>query len=62
MRQNGRKNHGLSAEAQKARNAYLREWRHKNPQKVKDAQERYWERIAQRQKEYAQEQAAAERG
>lgn len=62
MRQNGRKNKGISAEAKQARNAYLREWRHKNPEKVKDAQTRYWEKLAQRQKEYAQEQAAAERG
>ena len=30
-----------------ARNAYRREWRKKNPDKVKAAQERYWLKRAQ---------------
>lgn len=30
-----------------ARRAYLREWRRKNPEKVRAAQERYWTKKAQ---------------
>lgn len=30
--------------ARAARNAYAREWRKKNPDKVKDAERRYWEK------------------
>lgn len=33
--------------ARLARNAYLREWRHKNPEKHKAQQERYWARKAE---------------
>ena len=36
----------LSEEARKARNEYYREWRKKNPEKVKQAQERYWKKKA----------------
>lgn len=32
--------------ARQARNAYLRSWRRKNPEKVKAQQERYWSRKA----------------
>ncbi|NLD33159.1 MAG: hypothetical protein GX662_13040 [Trichococcus flocculiformis] len=52
----------LSEEARKARNEYYREWRKKNPEKVKQAQENYWKKKAkemQKQKEM-QEQAEAE--
>ena len=38
-----------SEEAKAARNAYLRQWRAKNKDKVKAAQDRYWERVAARQ-------------
>lgn len=31
-----------SDEAKKAKNEYMREWRKKNKDKVKAAQERYW--------------------
>lgn len=48
----------MTDEARKTRAEYLRSWRKKNPQKVKDAQERYWEKLAQRQAEYAREQGA----
>ena len=34
--------------AKAARNAYARQWRAKNPDKVKAAQARYWDRIAER--------------
>lgn len=33
--------------AKKARNAYLRAWRKKNPQKVREYQERHWARVAE---------------
>ena len=36
----------LSDEAREARNAYLREWRHKNKDKVKAQKDRYWEKKA----------------
>ena len=48
----------MTDEAKKARAAYLRAWRKKNPQKVKDAEQRYWEKIAREQKEYAKQQGA----
>lgn len=48
----------MTDEAKKAQAAYMRAWRKKNPQKVKDAQARYWEKLAQRQAEYAREQGA----
>lgn len=37
-----------SSPAKEARNAYARKWRAKNPDKVKAAQERYWDRVAER--------------
>lgn len=36
----------LSKEANDARNAYAREWRKKNPEKVRQAQEKYWRKKA----------------
>ena len=36
----------MSTAALEARRAYQREWNHKNPDKVKAAQARYWERKA----------------
>lgn len=38
----------LSPEAREARNRYLREWRKKNPNKVKEHQANYWERQAEK--------------
>ena len=38
-------------EARAARNAYAREWRKKNPDKVKAAASRYWAKRAAEQKE-----------
>lgn len=46
----------MTNEAKKARAAYLRQWRKKNPQKVKDAQERYWDKVARQQHEFAKQQ------
>ncbi|WP_278320091.1 hypothetical protein [Haloimpatiens massiliensis] len=34
----------MNAKAKEQRNAYMREWRAKNKDKVKAAQERYWEK------------------
>lgn len=39
---------GMSPEAREARNAYLREWRKNNPNKVKAHQANYWERQAEK--------------
>jgi len=36
----------LSEEARKARNSYQNEWRRKNPDKIKQYIESYWERKA----------------
>lgn len=36
----------MNEEARKLRNEYMRKWRKKNKDKVKEAQERYWERKA----------------
>ena len=44
--------------ARKARNAYLRDWRAKNPEKVKQYNANYWERKAA---QYGED-AAAEGG
>lgn len=38
-------------DARAARNAYLREWRARNKDKVKAAQERYWQKVAEEQAE-----------
>lgn len=37
----------MSEAAREARRAYKREWNRRNPDKVKAAQERYWNRKAQ---------------
>lgn len=34
----------MSEEAREKRNAYLREWRKKNKDKVKEINKRYWEK------------------
>lgn len=36
----------LSEEARKARNAYMREWRHKNKEREEKKLNEYWERKA----------------
>ena len=38
----------MMQEAKEARRKYQAEWRRKNPDKVKAAQERYWERKAKK--------------
>lgn len=42
--------------AREAYNAYLRAWRKKNPEKVKAAKQRYWEKKARMQAETNQNQ------
>ena len=36
----------MTAAAKEARNAYMREWRKKNPERAKAIKARYWERKA----------------
>lgn len=48
----------MNDEARKARNAWRKEWARKNPDKVKEYNERYWSRKAAEMK--AAEAAAAE--
>lgn len=36
----------LEEEARQIRRDYLRDWRRKNPEKVREANRRYWERRA----------------
>lgn len=38
---------GISEQARAAQREYLREWRRKNPDKVRENNRRYWERKAQ---------------
>ncbi|OUO13139.1 hypothetical protein B5F94_10740 [Flavonifractor sp. An4] len=38
----------LDEQARAARAAYFREWRKKNPDKVRESNRRYWERRAQK--------------
>ena len=47
----------LSEEARKARNAYYREWRKKNPEKVKQANEKFWKKKAKEMQEQAEQEA-----
>lgn len=44
--------------AKDARNAYARQWRAKNRDKVKAAQDRYWDRVAERMENERSELAA----
>ncbi|MEL5900363.1 hypothetical protein AAGC94_20250 [Clostridium sporogenes] len=45
----------MNEEARKLRNEYMRKWRKKNKDKVKEAQKRYWEKKAQIKKEVTKE-------
>lgn len=42
--------------ARRAKNAYYREWRKKNPEKVQAANERYWAKKRKQRTEQKQEQ------
>ena len=44
---NTKKTKGMSEAAREARNAYKRKWAKENPDKVKAATRRYWEKKAQ---------------
>lgn len=48
----------LDEQARAARAAYFREWRRRNPDKVRAANRKYWERRAQRMQESADEMGA----
>ena len=41
----------LSKEAKEAKNKYFREWRKRNPEKVREYKERYWENRAKREQQ-----------
>ena len=41
----------LSQEALEARREYQREWSRKNPEKVREKNSRYWEKLAAKRKE-----------
>ena len=43
------------SEIREVKRAYMREWRKNNPEKVKSAQKRYWERRARRKSEVNRE-------
>lgn len=41
-----KKSKELESAAKEARNAYLRDWRRRNPEKVAEYARRHWERVA----------------
>lgn len=45
----------MDQKARELKNAYMRVWRKNNPEKVKAAQKRYWERRARRKSEVNRE-------
>ena len=47
----------LSQEANEARNAYYREWRKKNKEKVKQYNEKYWKKKANEMQEQAEQES-----
>ena len=47
----------MANEAREAENAYLREWRKNNPDKVKAIKKRYWERKAKGKQEAEQKES-----
>jgi hypothetical protein len=52
----------MTDEAKAARNAYLREWRRRNPDKVRRQHERHWERQAEKRKQSEENGKAAALG
>ena len=50
-----------SEQARKAKNEYARKWRANNREKVKAAQDRYWERRAEREAQEAHTSATDEK-
>ncbi len=40
----------ISAEARQQRNEYQRQWRRRNPGKLKEYQNRYWQRLYEQQR------------
>ena len=48
----------ISQEAREVRNAYYREWRKKNPEKMKQYQENYWKKKAQKMQEQEEKETA----
>lgn len=56
----GIKNMGMTEQAKAARREYKREWNRKNPEKVREAQERYWNRKAAAQAQAQEEEQTEE--
>lgn len=52
------KNEQKTLSANEAKNAYLRAWRAKNRERVKEYNRRYWERVAEKQRECESEGAS----
>lgn len=52
----------MTDEAREARNAYMREWRKKNKDKVKAARERHWEKKAREANEQEQQSQRSQGG
>lgn len=52
----------MNKDAREARNKYSREWRKKNPDKVKSYREKYWTRKAAKQKKKPQGEAVSAGG
>lgn len=48
----------MDEKAREARREYLREWRKRNPDKVRENNRRYWERRAAKKAQAEQEKAA----
>lgn len=40
----------MNEEAKKARREYQKQWRKKNPEKIREIQKRYWEKQAEKNK------------
>lgn len=45
----------ISDEAREAQRAYFREWRKKNPDKIREKNRRYWEKKAEKAKQEEQQ-------
>ena len=51
---------GLTDAAKKAQREYMREWRKKNPEKVRRIKERYWEKKGKQMQEKEEGEYASE--
>lgn len=49
----------ISDQGREVRNEYQRQWRRRNPERMRSYRVNYWERVAERLQEHQQKQAAA---